>query len=336
MRPFISAVCITLFLASGAVGADSKLVVPQLVKPSGKPVEGDPFREKYDAAWSNYERSIAAVTDRVNAALDGRFNTAADAGNFHLAKMWEKMKQEFADTDALEWPTDGKAKTEWRRKFKDIEFPEDFGDVVKSAGDDYAEAVTRLKGDYDALVRAYTKSKNLDRAEQLLNEGASLGSKPAPPPTPPGPRPAPPHPPKPEPPKPWPVPKKGAQQFKGHWYKVFPDKLTWQQAKAKCEEMGGHLVVVHDANEEAFIKNLAANAGLGNVWLGASDQAQEGRWVWVDGTPLNYANWGPSQPNNKDNEEHYLSLRVPVSLWWDLKNLAPPEYVIGFVCEWND
>lgn len=33
-------------------------------------------------------------------------------------------------------------------------------------------------------------------------------------------------------------------------------------------------------------------------WIGANDLLLEGRFVWEDGTPLNYTNWGKGQPDN--------------------------------------
>ena len=36
------------------------------------------------------------------------------------------------------------------------------------------------------------------------------------------------------------------------------------------------------------------------IYIGFTDQAVEGTWVWTDGTPTGYTNWEPSpaQPDN--------------------------------------
>lgn len=269
MRPFVLTVCLGLLVAPKVLAADATLVVPPLVKPAMNPAQGDPLQEKYDAAWSRYEQSVAEVTAGMNKALDGLFDRAADAGKFDLAEMWDTKRKVFADTKTLEWPSDAKTKTEWRKRFPTIDFPEDCSESVNAARAGYAAAVTALKEDYEALVKEYTKERNLGRAKQLRDEVAALEWKPVPQPAPkpaPKPEPAPPV-------KPWPVAKKGAEQFKGHWYKVFAEKVPWHQAKAKCEEIGGHLVTVEDAQEEAFIGRLVAKAGrFEGVWLGVTDQ----------------------------------------------------------------
>ena len=35
-----------------------------------------------------------------------------------------------------------------------------------------------------------------------------------------------------------------------------------------------------------------------NLWVGGSDSATEGDWVFVDGASVTYANWYPGEPNN--------------------------------------
>ena len=38
--------------------------------------------------------------------------------------------------------------------------------------------------------------------------------------------------------------------------------------------------------------------GANWFWIGASDVLLEGRFLWEDGTPCNYTNWGKGQPDN--------------------------------------
>lgn len=177
MRTCISSVCLAWLLTGSLFAADPVLVVPQLSKPATAPADDDPFKAKYEAAWTQYETNIGKITESVNKALDSQFEKAADAGNLDLADMWDKKKKGFVDTRTLEWPSDGKAKTEWRRKYPDIEFPDDFTEVIKAAQEAYAAAVTSLKGDYESLVKDYTKERNLGRAKQLRDEVAGLERK---------------------------------------------------------------------------------------------------------------------------------------------------------------
>ncbi|MFT7518091.1 MAG: hypothetical protein ACI9MC_000218 [Kiritimatiellia bacterium] len=69
--------------------------------------------------------------------------------------------------------------------------------------------------------------------------------------------------------------------------------IAWPAARAHCQERGADLVVIDDAEEQAV---LLANDALG--WIGLSDGATEGTWLWVDGDALDWHAWGEGEPNN--------------------------------------
>ncbi len=125
-----------------------------------------------------------------------------------------------------------------------------------------------------------------------------------------------------------------AVAFGGSRYKVFPEQLSWHEAKKRCEDMGGHLAVVTGEPENAFLTAQVLRAGLAEAWLGATDEKAEGRWVWVDGTPMAFLHWGPSQPNNKQQEEHYLMLWAAQNGQWADQPSRSTQHKPGFICEW--
>ena len=53
----------------------------------------------------------------------------------------------------------------------------------------------------------------------------------------------------------------------------------------------------------SYIKNTLQNTRL---WVGLSDLASEGTWMWVDGKVSNISAefWVPGQPSNTNREEH--------------------------------
>jgi hypothetical protein len=139
----------------------------------------------------------------------------------------------------------------------------------------------------------------------------------------------------------------GSTLFRSHRYKVFREAgLDWMTAKNRCEAMGGHLVTISDEQENQFMIALATKT-LGDInntgiWLGASDERNEGQWEWLDGTPFKYSNWNEGSPNGKDKENHLLLLlyfRGPqgkeVRGWAD-QPMAGKLHVIYFACEWDD
>jgi hypothetical protein len=132
-----------------------------------------------------------------------------------------------------------------------------------------------------------------------------------------------------------------AKTFNGHSYKFFPEQLPWNAARAKCEQMGGHLIIIDSAEENAFAAKQIEAAGWIDAWIGATDEEQEGVWKTVHGEPLPYLNWGENQPNNKPPGEHYaLMTNVKVGdaavgwKWSDQPNDST-QHKPGYICEWD-
>ncbi|KAI4879712.1 hypothetical protein NFI96_013868, partial [Prochilodus magdalenae] len=78
-----------------------------------------------------------------------------------------------------------------------------------------------------------------------------------------------------------------------------------------CVSMKGHLASVHSIEEHTFIRELALKTiSLTSLttpytytWLGATDAAQEGKWVWTDGSAFDYINWSSGQPDDFNSED---------------------------------
>ncbi len=73
---------------------------------------------------------------------------------------------------------------------------------------------------------------------------------------------------------------KNTVKFGGHEYALIEDGAAWPLAKSRCEQMGGHLAIINNADEMNFVRQLC---GQQTVWLGGSDAEAEGNWRWVDG-----------------------------------------------------
>jgi uncharacterized protein (TIGR03067 family) len=134
-------------------------------------------------------------------------------------------------------------------------------------------------------------------------------------------------------------PPQDAAIFNGHAYKFYPNVLTWHEAKSRCEKLGGHLPIIDSDAENRFVNELARKkiaylADMDGVWLGATDEQKEGDWKWIDGKPLAFTKWGPGQPNNKQNEEHYLMLFLAKEEWSDQPDRSS-QHKTYFVCEWD-
>ena len=98
---------------------------------------------------------------------------------------------------------------------------------------------------------------------------------------------------------------------------VFVDHdSTWHEAERCCVEWGGHLASIHSDQE-----NRAVNAIRNEnhwTWIGLNDIAEEGNYVWTDGTPYDYNNYAPDEPNNHDVRENCINLLLHKG-WGELK-----------------
>lgn len=114
-------------------------------------------------------------------------------------------------------------------------------------------------------------------------------------------------------------------------YLYIEHHLNWHQARDYCAQMGAHLVTIETLEENNFVFELSG----GISWLGASDEVQEGVWVWVDGSPFDFQFWWEGFPDNSCIDgicENYLSFfdAMGYSEWNDRPNDDLP-----FVCEWE-
>lgn len=96
--------------------------------------------------------------------------------------------------------------------------------------------------------------------------------------------------------------------FRNNSYSVVLTKMAWKQAKSHAESPGGHLVTISDEPENTFVVDLARQKGVErDFWIGLTDEAKEGAFVWVTGEPLNYTKWHPGEPNNYGGNENHAS-----------------------------
>ncbi len=99
---------------------------------------------------------------------------------------------------------------------------------------------------------------------------------------------------------------------------------SWTAAEAKARQLGGDLVTINDAAEDAWIKTtFGAFDGVSHdLWIGFNDAAQEAQFRWASGETSTYTNWQPNEPNNAGGNEHYGQMSGVTGKWNDLYNLG--------------
>jgi|GEM_PF-4167933 len=148
----------------------------------------------------------------------------------------------------------------------------------------------------------------------------------------------------------------------GHWYEVLllDEHIDWHDAMALAENRNffgkrGYLATVTTDSEHEFISSIVSE----NIWLGGSDEAEEGKWRWVSGPEglLNngfgaefsdqkgicpagmgtgesqngfFVNWAENKPDNLNCDRHYLLMLGEDKpgleyLWMDYSEVQDPE-----------
>ncbi|MBI5739467.1 MAG: hypothetical protein HZA16_02000 [Nitrospirae bacterium] len=98
----------------------------------------------------------------------------------------------------------------------------------------------------------------------------------------------------------------------GHTYYAVANN-TWTDAEAQAQLFGGHLVTINDDAENSWVWETFASQVGGRLWIGLTDAAQEGTFVWASGETASYFNWWcrsqtDCEPSNSGGAEHYVEL----------------------------
>ncbi|XP_028304431.1 low affinity immunoglobulin epsilon Fc receptor-like [Gouania willdenowi] len=111
----------------------------------------------------------------------------------------------------------------------------------------------------------------------------------------------------------------GWRKFENSCYYPSAGKKGWSSARSYCQNKGADLVVINSREEMVFLNSMYSSGK--EVWIGLTDEGVEGKWVWVDGSPLTLTFWGPNQPNSHNGKQQDC-----VEIWHQKTGIG----------EWND
>lgn len=127
-------------------------------------------------------------------------------------------------------------------------------------------------------------------------------------------------------------------------YEIAPSAESWAAANAAAQLRGGYLARIESKSEndalyarvvqESYSYPTAADGGGARyVWLGGTDAATEGTWLWSNGQSLgSYTNWGSgalgTEPDDYGSGQDALALGITV---W-----PQPSGGLGVPGQWND
>ncbi len=132
-------------------------------------------------------------------------------------------------------------------------------------------------------------------------------------------------------------------------YEVIKETLSWEEARQRCQQMGGHLATVTSQAEQDQIVALAQAQGVRYMWLGGYTSYDFDGSVfghWITGEPFSFQNWDPNEPSRQDKDgtpEWYIMLWDVKGGWsWNDQRNDPAAVAkslskyMGFVCEYED
>lgn len=136
----------------------------------------------------------------------------------------------------------------------------------------------------------------------------------------------------------------GTMEYEGPKYEFYNNSMTWEEAKAFCEEQGGHLVTINSVEEQYFLQeNCTGEKNL--YWIGLQEINNE--WMWIAGEELLYTNWAIGEPNADFNDTEYYAQMYgkdydgyQLGEWNDSRNDSGTMAFyqlenVGFICEWD-
>ena len=149
-----------------------------------------------------------------------------------------------------------------------------------------------------------------------------------------------------------------AVEFNGHYYYAFDDRLTWTEAKERCESLGGYLATITSDDEKDAIDNCMNAEGKEKslYWIGAEYKGNDS--CWVTGEPFDYLKYIDEDFGSKVTGNYYvigsgreLSIFGGVNIaaiarraWLRLTDdgvfmynvISTTLSSVGFVCEWGE
>lgn len=125
--------------------------------------------------------------------------------------------------------------------------------------------------------------------------------------------------------------------YNGITYTLYSGYNSWSEASGFCAVYGGdevqpvrmRLATVHNDAEQAIIEELLnATSTVDKAWIGASNTS--GSWRWVDGTNVQYSQWGYNEPSGTGTE---LGVAASFDGSWYAYADALDIHIQGFITE---
>lgn len=107
--------------------------------------------------------------------------------------------------------------------------------------------------------------------------------------------------------------------------------VSWAQAAQYAASMGGHLVVIDNAQEDAMLHSTIMSAYGGTAWTGGHANGAGNGWTWLNNNPMSYQNWGSSSATPTSSHTA-LAIKGDYEGWFTYRDCAN-TYIDSFIVE---
>jgi hypothetical protein len=113
----------------------------------------------------------------------------------------------------------------------------------------------------------------------------------------------------------------------GHCYSVASSAKKFSNARGDCtgKGLGWDLAEVGSSSENTFVQTLVGSGNEG--WIGINDQSDVGNWIWANGNPAPYTNWGKQPDNGHGSDEDCAYLDGLTGMWSDASCSGTRRYM---------
>ena len=134
------------------------------------------------------------------------------------------------------------------------------------------------------------------------------------------------------------------EQPKESSYQLFIEDVSWTEARDRCVEKGGHLVVISDEAELQKVIDLAKSYGVNMLWIGC--HRVDGTLVWETDDQVSVYPWDAGEPSYMDSydgvyEDYVMLWNNNGWVYNDSRNDPVADYPgaysgkVAYVCEFE-
>lgn len=113
-------------------------------------------------------------------------------------------------------------------------------------------------------------------------------------------------------------------------FSVHNTTVSWDDALLGCALDNGTLASIDCREEADLIVGLLTKSNITEAWIGLHDLSTEGRYVWVDGSPIPFSEWLPGEPDGNEAENCIVQAKGKFGPGWADRHCFDPK---AFVCE---